>query len=290
MKAALPVAVVVALGLTFPASAAVDWQTACATVGDFAGLVAAERDQKRPERAATATARRILGRPPILTREVGAEITRQVYRTPDLSPEQETATMRSKCLAPTDTTPAAKPAPIPPPPPMKIAANPVKVLAPIELHTGENRIPNFTPDGRDGAITLTWQDDGEGRGHDVFTVAIPDAGPVGVAGGDAITDDPGNDRDMRRSVRFARGQVDGANTTLLLIADRQPGGGPTPTRYRVYQLVRQGGRDWFAPLENEPMLASFCNADMALSIASGLPLRASYRGPRTANGCPESPE
>ncbi len=136
-------------------------------------------------------------------------------------------------------------------------------------------------------MNLTWQDDGDGRGHDVFTVAIPDTGPVAVGGGGTVTDDPGNDRDMRRSVRFARGQVDGANAILLLIADREPGGGPTPTWYHVYRLVQQGSHHWFAPLATERLPTGFCNADMALSIASGLPLRASYRGPHTANGCPE---
>lgn len=279
MNALLPAGLVV-IGMTMGhrADAALDWTRTCATVGHFAGLVAAQRDQHVPLDTAVSTARRILIRPRMITDTVAHEIALQVYETPQRSPAQEEDVLRTECLTPVGEPPRAA---------SRRAR--VVVLAPVELNVGTNQITDFTPDGRDATVTLTWHDDGSGRGHDVFAVTPAGAGPVVMPdGGDTIRDDPGQDRDMLSSVRFAQGQVDGANATLLLIATRQPGTGPTPTTYRVYQLTRQDDAYHFVLVLSEQLSAS-CNADMALSVAASLPLRRSYRGAATTNGCPEGP-
>ncbi len=103
--------------------------------------------------------------------------------------------------------------------------------------------------------------------------------------GTAITDDPGDDYDMLRSVRFARGRVNGEEATLLLVGSRQAGSGPTDTAYQVFRLVQRATGYQFELLSEQRLPNGFCNADMALSVASGLPLRNSYRGPRTPDGC-----
>ncbi|HJS87151.1 MAG TPA: hypothetical protein VJ779_16975 [Acetobacteraceae bacterium] len=277
MKTILPVGLVV-IGLTVGQRVrAADWTQVCASVGHFASLVAVQRDQSVPANTAVGTARRILNQPGMITDEVGNEIARQVYETPRRSPAQEEAALRTECLTPAggEPSPAASHHPH------------VVALAPIELNAGPNYIANFAPDGRGAVVTLAWHDDGGGHGHDVFTVTVAGAGPVTMPGGsDAVRDDPNHDSDMLRSVRFARGRVDGAEATLLLTATRQSGSGPTPTRYRVFRLARQGDTYGFVPVLSEQLPAS-CNADMALSVAAGLPVRRSYRGAATANGCPK---
>ncbi len=105
---------------------------------------------------------------------------------------------------------------------------------------------------------------------------------------------------MLTSVRFARGDVDGQKAILLLRAARLSPAAkvvPTPTVFEIYRLVSSEAgsspHSAFKRIERRTLARRFCNADMALSEASGLPLRLSYRGPRnaegqfTGNGCPE---
>ena len=170
-------------------------------------------------------------------------------------------------------------------------------LVPIPLDLGVNRIPRFAPDGRDGMIVLAWHDEGGGSGHDVFLVTMPSRSgmerrDVGVSGGGdlsrgaTIRDDPNHGDNMLRSVRFARGRVDGRDATLLLVATRTDAGdnAPSLTLYEVYRLIRSGDADMFAHIASRVLPDRYCNADLALSVASGLPLRRSYRGPRGADG------
>jgi hypothetical protein len=280
MKGALAIGFLLAVtGLADRAEAS-DWDQVCKEVGHFASLVAVERDQHAPLSSAIRVARRVLDQPPIITEEVGEEIARQVYATPERSPNEEDAVLGAKCLTPGNQPSSGA----------DFKSQQVRILAPIELDVGVNQVARFTPDGRDAAVTLTWQDDGGGHGRDVFSVNVPDNGSVIMPdGSDSVWDNPGNDRDMPRSVRFARGLVNGTDATLLLSAARARGEGATSVTYRVFRLVQEDNRYRFIPVLTET-LAPFCNADMALSVASGLPLRRSYRGARTANGCPSQPE
>jgi len=174
-------------------------------------------------------------------------------------------------------------------------------LAPISLELGVNRISQFSSDGRDATIVLAWQVDGGGRGHDVFMVTMPtkqkDAWRVVAiegSGAPVVTDDPDRGWTMK-SVRFAKGRMDGRDATLMLMAAREQDAGAQPSSvvYTVYRLASKGDRDAFEQVSSQRLAARFCNADMALSVASGLPVRGSYRGPRgldgefKGDGCPE---
>jgi len=175
-----------------------------------------------------------------------------------------------------------------------LAAEPlVSDLSPIPLQLGVNRISQFSPDGRDANIVLAWQDEERGRGHDVFLVTLQDAGgrwrsvsrtQDGLAFDFTITDIPNRGDDMLRAVRFARGKVDGQDAGLLLIATRNEGDGPTSVVYDVYRLMKVAGLDVFQQISSRRLPGRYCNADMALTVASGLPLRTSYRGPRSRSG------
>jgi hypothetical protein len=176
-------------------------------------------------------------------------------------------------------------------------------LVPIPLQTGGNRVPQFSSDGRDANIMLAWHADNRRNGYDIFLVTMPNrhgnwrtVGLLDDASSShsaTITDDPNRGDDALRSVRFARGKIDGQNATLLLVTTRLNKGEATPSEatYEVYRLVQIEDRDVFERVSRRMLPGSYCNADMALSIASGLSLRSSYRGPRdadnnfTADGC-----
>ena len=247
-----------------------DWAQTCSAVSHFAELVAAARDEGQSAAEASLTARQILNHPDILSPDVAAEITRQVYVTRRLTPSQQAASFRTRCLTPVQSGNNA-------------GWSAADVLDPIKLNVGVNHV-----DSAEGSldITLAWSNDGNGHGHDVFTAAMSGAGQVSMPDGDAVADDPADDQNMRRSVRFARGQVNGENAVILLMAQRDPGDGAVRTTYRMYKLVHDPEGYRFGLMKEAVLPDSYCNADAALSAASGLPLRQSYRGRNTIDGCP----
>lgn len=261
------------------------WRHLCQGLGDFAGLVADYRNQGKTLQQAVAAAFPELHVMP--DRVVATEVARQVYATPNLNRDQEVAAIFTKCVTPTGGEAPSRPSTI------RITA-----LEAIPLQPGLNRIGQFAPDGRDATITLTWRDEGGGRGQDVFLVAMPGTDGTGwqdvgllqagaaPAARDVISDEPHRGDDMLRSVRFARGKVNGENATLLLAASRveRDDSAASDTTYEVWRLVRKDGRDGFERIVRQALPDRYCNADMALSIESGLPLRNSYRGPRTGDG------
>jgi hypothetical protein len=233
------------------------------------------------------------GPPELLDRTVSDEIARQVYATPSLSPQQETDALKAKCLTPEANAAPRKATRTAP------SEHVITNLVPIPLDRGVNRIEAAAPGGRAIDVVLDWHDDGDGRGHDVFTVTEP--GAPDPAKAFTIVDDLHDGDDALTSVRFARGDVDGQPAILLLTANRALPAAkvvPTATVFAVYRLVPGepglGSPPEFQLLERRALEDRFCNADRALSAASGLPLRQSYRGPRdaegrfTANGCPEA--
>jgi hypothetical protein len=91
---------------------------------------------------------------------------------------------------------------------------------------------------------------------------------------------------MIRSVRLASAKVQGEDTTVILVADR--GENPTmpsKTTIAIFRLVKVDLWYVFTPIQQLTLPQVYCNADAALSAATGLPLRDSYKGPRTSNGC-----
>lgn len=261
------------------------WHSLCRELGDFAGLLTDYRNQGRNLHDAISVAFPTLH---VTTDHVVAsEVAEQVYATPGLDREQETAAIFTKCM-----TPAADQSR-----PQRQSIDRVTDPVAIPLQFGPNHIRRFASDGRDADITLAWQDEGNGRGRDVFLVTMQSIDGTGwrridllpsdtSASGSLIADDPHRGDDTLRSLRFAWAKVDGQDATLLLVATRQEReyAAASATTYEVYRLIQVDGRDGFAPVERRNLPGAYCNADMALTVASGLPLRTSYRGPRDAEG------
>lgn len=179
-------------------------------------------------------------------------------------------------------------------------------LAPIPLRIGVNRVQRFARDGREAQIVLGWRDNGNAHSYDLFLVLMPlrpggsDWNVVGVEHEadrfeDVIRDQPHTGEDMVRSIRFAHGRLNGTPETLLLTATREmsPEGIPAPSAvvFEVFRLVASDGvpgttRDYFERVARMRGATLFCNAEVALSRAFGLPPRGAAGAPRTPDGCP----
>ena len=279
--------VVAALMIAAPRAVRADptsWRHLCQGLGEFAGLLTDYRNHgKTLQQAVTAAFPELRVMP---DRVVAAEVARQVYATPGLDRDQEVAAIFTKCITPAQGEALPKPSTI------RIAE-----LEGIPLQPGLNRVGRFASDGRDANIMLTWRDEGGGRGQDVFLVTMPGKDGAGwqrvsmpqdnaPAASGEISDEPHRGDDMLRSLRFARGKVNGENAALLLVASRveSEGNAPSDTTYEVYHLAQKDGQDGFERILRQLLPDRYCNADMALTVASGLPLRSSYRGPRTVEG------
>ena len=116
-------------------------------------------------------------------------------------------------------------------------------LSVIAVNPGTNKIAGFAPDGHDGTVTKAWRDNGNAHGFNVFTVMLRDRKApkdeewelVSFFDGDAetltLTDAPHTFEDFVRSVRFARGTLDGHRETLAIISNRNLlAGGASPTK------------------------------------------------------------
>ena len=180
-------------------------------------------------------------------------------------------------------------------------------LRPIPLQPGVNPIDHLVPNGGPGLIVLAWRDNGNAWGYDTCTVLLQDHGRWQLAGIEhpapkpgldddfalAASDSPHTGEDAITAIRFARAQLDGHPTTLLLEAIRtypETPYDPAPTAYDVYALTpnTEGpGRTtaYFRRIQHQDLPAKYCHAEAALSQASGLPLRPSYGGKDTPTGC-----
>lgn len=181
-------------------------------------------------------------------------------------------------------------------------------LTPIPLRQGVNRVERFAPDGREAQIVLAWRDNGNAHGFDLFLVMLPgrvgaqDWNVVGVDPGepgqrfqDVIVDQPHLGENMVRSVRFARGRLDGQAATFLFAATREIGdegyGAPSATVFEVFRLIpnTQGPgvtRDHFERLGRWRSTTRSCNAEIALADEIGFAARRQRDWPNTPDGCP----
>jgi hypothetical protein len=187
--------------------------------------------------------------------------------------------------------------------PSQAAAPNISDITPIPLLSGVNRIPAFATDGREAMVVLGWRENGNAHSYDLGLVLIPggNGGPWNVVliesmgdnkRSDVITDVPHTGDDMVKAFRFARGKVNGKPATLLLTATRdQELSIPEPSRvtFDVYRLEHEPDvgttPDHFSLIVRDRSEGNFCNADMALSRRFNLPLRLSYQGARTPDGC-----
>jgi len=164
-------------------------------------------------------------------------------------------------------------------------------LSPIPLRSGVNPIAHIAGDKTAGSISLDWRENGNAWGYSIFMVrAGSSIATVGDA--DRFTDRPHTGEDAITTVRFARGAYRGRTTTFALVADREivesvPE--PARTTIKVYALVRNEeplGTPYQIVLVDElHSQRRYCSADMALKTEIGFPLRTSYNGPRTPDGC-----
>ena len=164
-------------------------------------------------------------------------------------------------------------------------------LTPVRLVSGVNRIPNIAGTGEPGTITLSWRENGNAWGYDIFSVSVHGS-IVTIDGGDSVSDRPHVGEDMIRSVRFARGSFRGRSTIFALIADRdlpQTPYDPARTTIEQFALVRNdvgiGTPFEFVRVRRFVAAPLYCNADMALRSEIGLPLARSYSGKLSPTGC-----
>lgn len=178
----------------------------------------------------------------------------------------------------------------------------------FSLRAGVNRIADFAGDGREGLIVLGWRDNGNAHGFDVFMILAPtrvggsdynvvtfgsETGWDSGADATSIADAPHTGEDFVRSVRFGRAMMNGRRETLAFVATRQiEESYPAPALTRIQVLaMRNRGDEGAGPVDHFDAQADFvtarryCNSDAALRTELGVPLRAGYEGPDSADGC-----
>jgi hypothetical protein len=179
----------------------------------------------------------------------------------------------------------------------------------LPLVSGVNKIHNFTPNGRDGLIIEGWRDNGNAHGYNVFVVMVPTPAKngsrwdiVGVRSGtkfeDRLSDDPHTVEDYVRSIRFAKGKINGTEATLLITAERQFSNGdnylsPMNVTISIYKLIPRphdeliGATTFiFDRIMEKRTEERYCNSDLALAHVLKLPLPEPYSGPNKNDGCP----
>jgi hypothetical protein len=178
-------------------------------------------------------------------------------------------------------------------------------LLPIVLHDGVNPVPAMTEDGREGMIVTGLKNyiTADGSYH-VFLVLArnrpPDLGWSVVTTGTGpsispedqidLADVPHTGEDMVGSIRFARGDVAGHPSFILLIA-RRGMEGPIPAASHatislyVLQEDADVGADIFVLKGELKPSACYGNTDLALKAELGLQLPADYEGPQKVGIC-----
>ncbi len=187
----------------------------------------------------------------------------------------------------------------------KAPAPQITNLAVISIHPGMNTLPRFAPDGRDVAVLSAWRDNGNAHGYTKFVIMIPKAGEDGRASWgivgiedhkeffDSTSDSPHTGEDYVRSVRFARGRVNGEAASLLITAELDTAKGfgrPSQSKISVYRMIQAdegfGTTPFFFKLAREASSKKlYCNSELALTKELGVPLSRDYGGPNEIDGC-----
>jgi hypothetical protein len=163
-------------------------------------------------------------------------------------------------------------------------------LAVMPLQPGMNTIEHFASDDRPAIIAKGWRDNGNAHGYNFFLVLMPSAigqtdwNVVDIVSderhpNDFICDYPHTEDDFVRSVRFARGKLNGVPATLLITAARQTGSRPIPDPsiviFEVYKLEENNEigttRDIFKRALKWQSDKKYVNSDVALQKELGLP-------------------
>ena len=164
-------------------------------------------------------------------------------------------------------------------------------FSPLRLRSGLNNISNIAGDGRPGSISLTWRENGNAWGYDIYTVMV--AGSVATHDDQtSFVDQPHTGEDSIVSVRFAKGRYQNRTTLFALVAKRDiVNSVPEPAKVEIktYALVRNdaglGTPYVFETVRKFSGSRLYCNAEMALKTELGLPLSGSYVGKKSQDGC-----
>jgi len=163
-------------------------------------------------------------------------------------------------------------------------------LAVIPLHPGVNTVERFASDDRPAIIVKGWRENWNAHSYNFFLVLMPSAigktdwNVVDIVSderhpNDFIRDYPHTEDDFVRSVRFARGKLNGVPATLLITAARQTGSRPIPDPsiviFEVYKLEQNNEigttRDIFKRVLKWKSDTKYSNSDVALQKELGLP-------------------
>ena len=181
-------------------------------------------------------------------------------------------------------------------------------LQAIPVHDGVNAVAHLSVDGRDGMIVSGWHNGSpgaDGRSQDYLVVlktrqgeeivgAEPVASLVSDArfGGELLSAAPHTGEDWKRTVRFARGRVNGAPATLMILAERDMRKAkdaytaePVQITYFELRRDRDADQDQFASLGGRVSARCYVDANLALKDEIELPLPADYEGPPSSAPC-----
>jgi hypothetical protein len=182
----------------------------------------------------------------------------------------------------------------------------------LVLHHGVNAVRNFDFEGHDAQIVYAWRENFNAHGYGVYSVLMLrpetkddwtlvtfDSHRSGTSGGeqhDTLIDSPFDDEQNVASVRFLKGEWHGKRTAMVVTAERDLSkvksySDPSPVEFSIYTLAANKGEEvgwpfyYFSLAEHFASDRPYCNSDLALSRAFGLPLPGDYGGLKNADGC-----
>ena len=185
-------------------------------------------------------------------------------------------------------------------------------LQPIAVHDGVNTVRRLGSDGRNGLIisgvhNASPSADGTSRDYLVLLTGrdgeeIVDARPIPSLvsdarfGGELLSAAPHTGEDWKRVIRFAKGRVNGAPATLMILAERDMRKASTaytaePVQITFFELQRDAlfNTDSFAPLGSQWSKRCYVDANLALKDELELPLPPDYAGPGASEPCGSGP-
>lgn len=180
-------------------------------------------------------------------------------------------------------------------------------LRAITLHGGVNRVPGFVRGGGTATIVQAWRDNGNAHGYLVWMVLAGhgkgepaalvefDGGIRGSSPGDTIGASPFDGERVTGDVRFATARIGGKPVSLAIRGDldEAPSGviaDHATATIRWLELVHRedeigGAPDAFEPIGSVRTSKRYCNVDLALRDAAGIPLPRDFAGANRVDGC-----
>jgi hypothetical protein len=176
----------------------------------------------------------------------------------------------------------------------------------IALRGGVNRVAGFMPGGGEATIVEGWRDNGNAHGYRVWMVTgarrrdgtaplVAFEGGADAASRDTIDASPFDGERVTDNVRFATGRIAGRRVSLAIRGDLDevPSGviaDHATATIRWFRLVHRENAvgeapDAFVPIGSLRTTRRYCNVDLALRDAAGIPLPRDYAGANRVDGC-----